>query len=53
MRPGILGALVVGLLGVALLHRPTLHADQLVAGLIGLGSGVLIILSGNAVTVAF
>lgn len=41
MRRGILGALVVGLLGVALLLRPTLHADQLFGGLVGLGSGVL------------
>lgn len=41
LRPGILGALVVGLLGVVLLLRPTLHAEQLVGGLIGLGSGVL------------
>ena len=41
LRPGILGALVVGLIGVVLLLRPTLHADQLVGGLIGLGSGVL------------
>jgi drug/metabolite transporter (DMT)-like permease len=41
MRFGILGALVVGLLGVALLLRPTVHADQLMASLIGLGSGVL------------
>ncbi|MBK7417138.1 MAG: DMT family transporter [Dechloromonas sp.] len=41
MRVGILGALVVGLVGVVLLLRPTLHADQLIGGLIGLGSGVL------------
>ena len=41
MRAGILGALVVGLVGVALLLKPTLHADQLVGGLVGLGSGVL------------
>lgn len=41
MRLGILGALGVGLLGVVLLLRPTLHADQLIAGLIGVGSGVL------------
>ena len=41
MGAGILGALVVGLVGVALLLKPTLHADQLLAGLIGLGSGVL------------
>ncbi len=38
---GILGALVVGLLGVALLLKPSFHADQLLGGLMGLGSGVL------------
>jgi drug/metabolite transporter (DMT)-like permease len=38
---GILGALIVGLLGVALLLKPSFHADQLLGGLIGLGSGVL------------
>ncbi len=41
LRAGILGALLVGLLGVALLLRPTLGAEQLVGGLVGLGSGVL------------
>ena len=41
LRSGILGALVIGLVGVALLLKPTLHAEQLGAGLIGLGSGVL------------
>jgi drug/metabolite transporter (DMT)-like permease len=41
MRVGILGALAVGLIGVVLLLKPTLHADQLIGGLIGLGSGVL------------
>ncbi len=41
MRAGILGALIVGLVGVALLLKPTFHADQLIGGLIGLGSGVL------------
>jgi drug/metabolite transporter (DMT)-like permease len=41
MRGGILGALVLGLVGVVLLLKPTLHADQLVGGLIGLGSGVM------------
>ena len=41
LRGGILGALVIGLVGVALLLKPTLHAEQLGAGLIGLGSGVL------------
>jgi len=41
LRPRMLGALGVGLLGVTLLLRPTLHADQLVGGLVGLGSGML------------
>ena len=41
MRMGILGALAVGLIGVVLLLKPTLHADQLIGGLVGLGSGVL------------
>ena len=41
MRAGILGALAVGLIGVVLLLKPTLDADQLIGGLIGLGSGVL------------
>jgi S-adenosylmethionine uptake transporter len=41
MRVGILGALAVGLIGVVLLLKPTLHAEQLIGGLIGLGSGVL------------
>lgn len=41
MRKGMLGALAIGLVGVVLLLRPTFHADQLVGGLIGLGSGVL------------
>jgi len=38
---GMLGALVLGFIGVALLLRPTLHADQLLGGVIGLGSGML------------
>lgn len=41
MRKGILGALLLGLVGVALLLKPTFHADQLMGGLIGLGSGIL------------
>lgn len=41
LRAGILGALLVGLLGVALLLKPTLGAEQLFGGLVGLGSGVL------------
>lgn len=41
MRRGMVGALVLGLVGVIMLLKPTLHADQLVGGLVGLGSGVL------------
>ncbi len=41
MRRSMLGALVLGLAGVILLLKPTLHAEQLMGGLIGLGSGVL------------
>lgn len=41
MQRGILGALAIGLAGVVLLLRPTLQADQLFGGLIGLASGVL------------
>ncbi len=41
VRGGMLGALAVGLLGVGLLLKPTLHAEQLVGGLIGLGSGIM------------
>jgi S-adenosylmethionine uptake transporter len=41
LRRGIMGALVLGLVGVVLLLKPTLHADQLVGGLIGLASGVM------------
>ncbi len=35
------GALFIGLTGVALLLRPSLHVEQLLGGLIGLGSGVV------------
>ena len=41
LRPSLLGALLVGLLGVALLLRPSLDVEQLLGGLIGLGSGVM------------
>jgi drug/metabolite transporter (DMT)-like permease len=41
MRASILGALLVGLAGVALLLRPSLHVEQLLGGLVGLGSGVM------------
>ena len=37
----MLGALFAGFVGVALLLRPTLGAEQWLGGLIGLGSGVL------------
>jgi len=39
LNSGIVGALAVGLLGIALLLRPTLHADQVTGGLLGLASG--------------
>lgn len=41
LRPGMVGALVLGFVGVVLLLRPTFHADQLLGGLIGLGSGMV------------
>lgn len=41
LRPALLGALALGFVGVVLLLRPTLHADQLLGGLIGLGSGMI------------
>jgi drug/metabolite transporter (DMT)-like permease len=41
LRAGIFGALGLGLVGVAVLLKPSFHADQLAGGLIGLGSGVL------------
>ena len=41
MRRGMLGALALGLVGVVMLLKPTLHADQLLGGLVGLGSGVM------------
>ncbi|KFB72389.1 MAG: carboxylate/amino acid/amine transporter [Candidatus Accumulibacter phosphatis] len=41
LSAGIFGALLLGLVGVGLLLKPSLHADQLLGGLIGLGSGGL------------
>ena len=41
LHPGMLGALFLGFIGVVLLLRPTFHADQLLGGLIGLGSGMV------------
>lgn len=41
LTSGILAALMVGLGGVALLLKPSFQAEQLVGGLIGLGSGIL------------
>ncbi len=41
LRGGMLGALLLGLVGVVLLLKPTFHADQLFGGLVGLGSGIL------------
>ena len=40
LQRGLFGALVLGFVGVALLLRPTLHADQLLGGLIGLACGM-------------
>lgn len=37
----LLSALLLGFAGLILLLRPTLHADQLLTGLLGLGSGFL------------
>jgi S-adenosylmethionine uptake transporter len=41
LHGGMLAALALGFVGVALLLRPTLHADQLLGGVIGLGSGMM------------
>ncbi|HMW55030.1 MAG TPA: DMT family transporter [Accumulibacter sp.] len=41
LNAGIIGALALGLTGIGLLLKPSLHADQLLSGLIGLGSGML------------
>ena len=40
LHRGMFGALVLGFVGVALLLRPTLHADQWLGGLIGLACGM-------------
>jgi drug/metabolite transporter (DMT)-like permease len=41
LRASMLGALALGFVGVVLLLRPTLHAEQMFGGLIGLGAGVM------------
>lgn len=41
LRPGMLVALAIGFVGVVVLLHPTLARDQLVDGLIALGSGVV------------
>ena len=41
LRLNVVGALILGLCGVALLLRPSLAAEQMTPGLIGLGSGML------------
>lgn len=41
LRPSLLGALGVGFTGVVLLLKPTLNQDQIVGGVVGLGSGAL------------
>ena len=40
LQRGMFGALVLGFVGVALLLRPTLHADQWLGGSIGLACGM-------------
>ena len=41
LRRGMLGALIIGFVGVALLLRPTLDADRWLGGLLGLISGMM------------
>lgn len=41
LRRGVVGALLMGFVGVVLLLRPTLSADQWASGLIGLASGFM------------
>ena len=41
LRPAMFGALGLGFVGVVLLLRPTFHAEQLLGGMIGLGSGMM------------
>ena len=41
LRPAMFGALGLGFIGVVLLLRPTFHAEQLLGGMIGLGSGMM------------
>ena len=41
VKPALVWAIAIGFLGVALVLRPTLARDQVLAGLVGLGSGVL------------
>ncbi|WP_286162366.1 DMT family transporter [Methylobacillus flagellatus] len=40
-RPWLVGAVLLGFIGVALLLRPSMHADELLAGGLGLLSGIL------------
>ena len=41
LRPGMVAALLTGFVGVVLLLHPTLASEQIVGGLIALGSGVI------------
>lgn len=41
LRGGMIFALVLGFAGVALLLRPSFHAEQLLGGIIGLASGMI------------
>ena len=42
LRPQLVAALVVGFIGVVLLLRPSWQAEQLIGGLLGLASGVVV-----------
>jgi len=41
IKPLLLGAIVLGFLGIALLLSPTLHREELLAGMLGLASGLI------------
>lgn len=41
IRPALIAAILLGFIGIVLLLNPSLHRDELLAGVCGLGSGVL------------
>ncbi len=50
LDPKLLGAIIVGFMGVALVLRPTIGRDQIFAGLLGVASGMLSALAYMQVT---